>query len=481
MTTTCERPTVTQAEQLNGAALYEQVSASADQLFNVRPLLMPELTCDPAMLVRETVFRDALPTTPLTERYDVGGASARVFEKNEAARETGSFKEQGAFWASWQAFQANPRTRVFVAYSAGNHAAGESKFVNWLNESIALGFITRPEGVSLAEWHTPAVMQAFCKSTASAEKIKKLDKLGAVVNIKDEYGNELASLSDAQGAAERFVTTSETPAVLIPPYANEHVMAGQANTLVSGLMQLREQGVDLLEKPVVFYAASGGNGLANGMAVALDKLVELGAVHPESHIVACQMEGCDATQRGLARLDAGETDMTNLFAEQNTPAFDGSADGTAVEVPDLGNLLLAQHLRDKGRMRFLTVTKAAVGRDMERSMIVGVAEEPAAAIAGAGLRKDLKRELWQAPFEGVAVQVLSGGNASESTWQEFAAAANSIPALGRAAFVAQEVAPPKPREVTLNGIQFVMNTAILGGPTKRDWTPAVPTNLRRPL
>jgi|GEM_PF-1831225 len=465
-----ERPVPVEmaAQALHGQELYETVSASLDELYNVRLLLRPEVVCDPALVVRETAFRDALPTTPLTERYDVGGEAVRVFEKNEAVRGTGSFKEQGAFWAGWQAFQADPRTRVFAAYSAGNHAAGGSKFVNWLNASIDLGFIPRPDYITLAEWRTPATMEAFCKTTASEDKIEKLDAMGANINQKDVFGNDLDSLADARGAAELFVATSDTPAALIPPYAHEHVMAGQANTLLSSLMQLRAAGVDLREKPVVFYAGSGGNGLANGMAVALDKLVELGAVHPESHIVACQMEGCDATQRGLARLDAGETDMTGLFDTEADVPFDGSADGTAVEVPDLGNLRLAQLLRDKGRMRFMTVTKAEVGQDMDRAAVLGVLEEPAAGVAGAGLRKDLKRTLWQTPFEGVAVHVVSGGNCSESTRADFALAAAQN--LGRAAVVTAEAKQyGTGKKLTRDGQAFVMSTSVFSGPTQRAW------------
>ncbi len=469
MTAVAEQTHLT-PEYLVGAELYEQVQDSMYALYNLRPFARDEFVCDPSLLVREPMFRDALPTTPLTERYDVGGDTARVFEKNEATRETGSFKEQGAFWASWNAFQENPQTRVFAAYSAGNHAAGVNKFVKYLNEGIAMGFIPRPEGVSQEEWYKPATMHAFCKTTASAEKTEKLDKNGAHVNQHDEFGLEIESLDTAKKVAERFVDRSEVPTALIPPYANAHVMAGQANVLLSTVMQLREAGMDLRAKPTVLYVGAGGNGLANGTAVALDQLVEMGVMHPASHVVACQMENCDGSRRGVERLDQGNSDMTNLFVNADgINEFDGSADGTAVEVPDLGNLLLAQHLLDKGRMRFMTVTKAETGRDMERAAVLGVQEEPAAALAGAALRKDLKRSTWEEPFDGYAVHVVSGGNASESTRVEFAEAAKSLPhRLGQVA--AQETVPASSgKKLQRNGVEFVMSTAVLAGSIRRTW------------
>ena len=446
-------------EQEPGEAGYAAVLASMGELFDLEALAAQSPAIhEPADVIRDPAFAstEAARVSRLVECSTADTDGIRTFEKLELERPTGAFKEQGATWAVLQELRRHPSVRILAAPSAGNHAAAVVAVTSWLNRGIvaandiplaASASIASPGQNGLYEAH------AFCPATASSEKTRRLQAAGAVLH--DRYANEAdapevlrglgyASLAVADFEAQRFVNAcnagrQDRPlAALIPPFASPDVQAGQANIVLSSLVQLWQAGVDTRGAPVVWYVAGGGFGLANGSAAAAEWLVKSSLLHPGSQIVVGQMENCDSGRRGLGRLEQGDPTMDDLFIDElGNDAFDASADGTAVKVPDVSSLELAHYFVRRGRMRVELVSKAAVGRQKQRSRVRGLIVEPAGAIPGAVLEAEYLHARYQGtlkpvlygdcdtPFHGTLVCVTSGGNESAATRDEFDAAAEA--------------------------------------------------------
>ncbi len=453
-----------QSETIAGELEYEAVLASMAKLFALDRLEMyPETVTRPLDVVRDPAFAAACAATetPLVEQGTLPADDVRKFDKLELARPTGSFKEQGAFRAAWRVVQEHPEVRMLAAPSAGNHALGVQYFADWLNRRrINTGEIRlNIDGTVLEEDQDKLVIvHTFCKEDASELKKRNLRAGGAVVH------DDSATLADAVKSAQQFVAAANQAAdppdsneakpvvaALVHPYRDPDVMAGQANIVLSSMVQLWQRGIDTRLQPTVWYAAGGGIGLGDGAAVATDVLVRLGLLHPDSHVVISQMEDCDAARRGLDRLDRGEIDMEGLFIDENgLSTFESSADGTAVEVPELTNLQLARYLRNRGRLRFATVAKAAVGLQKQRSSARGVPEEPSSAIAGAVMEAEYLHAKYYGAlptcaghFTGMMIRIASGRNESDALQEDF----NSFADAGRQALSTVVVRGPTLRAV----------------------------------
>lgn len=411
----------------NGELAYKEVHQSMNSLFDLERLQFePESVTGPSDVIRNKEFAQAVAVTPLVE-LSYQEDDVRIFEKREDSRQTGAFKEQGAFWASWNALQTNPNLKGLVAFSAGNHGRGVTRFANWHNQQLVEQGLVRTDetGSVLAEDQAKLLqVHIFCPKGASDEKKRLLKADGAVLHDEDEVGNGYKSLEAAAADAQRFVQVTQLEdgtgtMHAVHPYEDFDVIVGQSNVIFSTYAQLRAAGVDTLATPQNIYEAGGGLGLGNGTALGLDVLVDLGLVHPESQVVVSQMENCDSAVRGLARLACGVTDMHGLFLDENGyDTFDSSADGTAVRVPSLSNLQLAAYLQAKGRMRFSTVSKAEVGLHKYQAKERGVIKEPAAALAGTLLHRE-RQAMGYGAEPRILIDVVSGGNESSATAEHF--------------------------------------------------------------
>ncbi len=154
---------------------------------------------------------------------------AEVFVKYENMQATGSFKERGACNRMRQLTQSEIKRGV-IAMSAGNHAQA----VAWHAQKLGVtATIVMPEA-------TPHV------------KVENTRSLGAYVIL------EGATLAESQIAVERLI--AERGLVLIHPYDDDHVIAGQGT---AGIEMLTDRpDLDILVVPV------GGGGLISGIAVA---------------------------------------------------------------------------------------------------------------------------------------------------------------------------------------------------------------------
>jgi threonine dehydratase len=182
----------------------------------------------------------------------------KVFLKAECLQQTGSFKIRGALNRLLQ-LSAEERAAGVVAYSSGNHAQGVA-----LAGKIA--------GVS-----TTIVMP----EDAPAVKRERTRRYGAEIVPYNRYTESREEI--AARIAE------EKGAVLVPPFDDPHIIAGQGTVGLEIAEDIGRLGIQIDQ---VLVCCSGG-GLAAGIAVALD------ADHPGTTVYTVEPNGFDDTKRSL--------------------------------------------------------------------------------------------------------------------------------------------------------------------------------------
>lgn len=270
---------------------------------------------------------------------------ARVFFKCENFQKIGAFKIRGATNALRSLDQAT-RSRGVVTHSSGNHG-----------QAVALA--ARSLGV-------PA--HVVMPRTAPAVKRAAVAGYGARIVTCEP------TLAAREAAAEEVI--AETGAVLIHPYDDDTVIAGQATVAMELLEEVPD--LDLILVPV------GGGGLASGTGLAASFF------SPRTRVIGAEPEGADDAYRSFA---AGH--VVPVAAPRTL------ADGLLSTVSERTLQLLRRHLEavvtvdDEGivaAMRFL----------WERVKIV---VEPSAAVPLAALFAG------RVAVEGLRVGVIvSGGN-----------------------------------------------------------------------
>jgi threonine dehydratase len=276
-------------------------------------------------------------------------AGREVLLKNEQLQRTGSFKIRGARNFVGRLVGApggQGQVREVVAASAGNHG----------------------QGVALAAQLSGLAATIFMPANAALPKVEATRSYGASVVLDG------AVVEDAMAAARDHA--DRTGAVLVPPFDDPHVVAGQGTI---GL-ELTEQA----DQATVVAVPVGGGGLLAGVATALAH------TRPQVKVVGVEATGA-ASMR--ASLDAGRCVTLDNVATM--------ADGIAVRsVSDL-TLAHAQAYVDD----VVTVSEEEISQAVlllaERAKVV---VEPAGAVGFAAM---LAGGL---PGKGPAVALLSGGN-----------------------------------------------------------------------
>ncbi|HEV8268859.1 MAG TPA: pyridoxal-phosphate dependent enzyme, partial [Thermoanaerobaculia bacterium] len=185
-------------------------------------------------------------TPVLTSRQLDAIAGARLFFKAESFQRVGAFKARGAF-SRLTLLTPEERKRGVVAYSSGNHA-----------QAVAL---------AASELGAPATI--VMPKDAPAVKIEATRGYGANVVLYER--NEDSREKIAQKIVE------ETGALLVPPFDDDAVIAGQG-TLALELFD-SVPGLDVVVTPC------GGGGLLSGVAIASKARrsdVRLYGVEPEA-------------------------------------------------------------------------------------------------------------------------------------------------------------------------------------------------------
>ena len=206
--------------------------------------------------------------TPLLESPRINDQLGfRLLIKAENLQHTGSFKLRGASNAIWSL--GDEVERVF-AYSSGNHA----------------------QGVARAAMSRGLAATVLMPADSPSVKIEGTRAFGATVITYDRYTENREEIGQRLAA--------ETGAVLIPPYENAHVIAGQGTTA----LEIAAQCAALNVVPDHFICCTGGGGLIAGCSIAMqDKL-------PKTKLWAAEPTGYDDTIRSLATGERQTADLS---------------------------------------------------------------------------------------------------------------------------------------------------------------------------
>ena len=193
-------------------------------------------------------------TPVLTSETLDAECGARLFFKCENFQKGGAFKARGASNAVFGLPEGEARRGV-ATHSSGNHAAA---LAHAARLRAIPAYIVMPDNTPLAK-------------RAAAERD------GAIITLCQP------TLAARERAAAGVI--ARTGAVLVHPYDDLRVMAGQATVAVELLEQVPD--LDLLLVPV------SGGGLLSGIAVATHSL------RPEVRLLGVEPEGADDAARSL--------------------------------------------------------------------------------------------------------------------------------------------------------------------------------------
>ena len=181
---------------------------------------------------------------------------AELYFKCENLQYGGAFKFRGACNAVWALTDVQAAAGV-VTHSSGNHG-----------NALALAAATR--GI---------VAHVVVPEGAVQAKVDAIERAGAILHR--------CAPTQAAREAKSAEVQRATGAVMVHPYADTQVMAGQGTAALELLQQV--VGLDALITPV------GGGGMASGTAIAAH------AVDPRIVLFGAEPQGADDAARSLAQ------------------------------------------------------------------------------------------------------------------------------------------------------------------------------------
>lgn len=202
---------------------------------------------------------------------------AQVFFKCENFQRIGAFKFRGAYNALAQLSPAQ-REQGIVAFSSGNHA-----------QAVAL---------AARLFQVPATI--IMPKTAPAAKKAATKGYGATVIEYDRFTD------DRELMAQQLV--QEQGLYLIPPFAHEHVIAGQGTAT--------KELIDEVGPLDVLFVPLGGGGLLSGALLAAHHL------NPECQVYGIEPVGGNDAQQSLEKGEIVRIDYPDSIADGAlTPAL----------------------------------------------------------------------------------------------------------------------------------------------------------------
>ncbi|MDO8423216.1 MAG: threonine/serine dehydratase [Parvibaculum sp.] len=297
-------------------------------------------------------IKDVAVRTPLLTNARLDEVvGARVFVKPEVLQRTGSFKFRGAYNRISQIAEAD-RAGGVVAWSSGNHSQGVAA------ASTLLGL---PSWIAMPK-------------DAPQIKVERTRAFGAEVVFYDRF-------SDDREAIGRELAAKHG-AVIVPPYDDLHIIAGQGT---AGL-EIAEDAARLGVTLDTVLVPAGGGGLAAGTALAF------GDRSPTTQIYCVEPDGFDDHGRSLI---SGER-------EKNADTTGSFCDALMAPMPgEITFAINAWHLAGGLSVSDVEVADAMRFAYTELKLVV----EPGGAVALAAL---LSQKI---DVRGQAVAlVLSGGN-----------------------------------------------------------------------
>lgn len=317
-------------------------------------MLTLDMICQAQHRLRGLLHRTPLIPSATLSRH----LGAQVYLKLEFLQKTGSFKPRGAF-NKMLSLSAEERRRGVVAVSGGNHAQG-------------VAYAARELGISAV-----IAMPAFTPRN--------------YLDATRQYGAEIVLMPDSKSAFDEAYRLQERGRVLVHPFDDPLVAAGQGTI-----------GLEILEDlPGVrrVYVSIGGGGLITGVASALR------TIQPEVRVIGVETHGADAMAQSLA---------ANRLVE--LPAITSIARTLGAPKPCDFTLHHVQRLVHEVKVVSDAAAAKALFLILERTKYL---VEPAAACCLAAAEE--QREQLRA--EDPVVLLLCGGNVSvedlASYWQRF--------------------------------------------------------------
>jgi threonine dehydratase len=281
---------------------------------------------------------------------DMGSRIRSLFLKPENQQPIGAFKLRGAY-NKIASLSENERQRGVISYSSGNHAQGVAYAARALKTKAVIVMPNNAPGI---------------KRAATA-------KLGAEIVLVGPGSDERKSKAEALAAEHGYI--------IIPPYNDEKIIAGQGTIGLEILEDLPE--LECVLSPV------GGGGLISGVAAAI-KLT-----NPKVKVIGVEPELAADAQ---ASLRSGK--IVQFPAEQLSRTL---ADGLRTQSVGPINF---EHIRAYVD-DIITVTEDEIRQAMKLlAQNSETTAEPSGAVATAGFLSHSD----QLPKTKIHVAVISGGN-----------------------------------------------------------------------
>jgi threonine dehydratase len=182
-----------------------------------------------------------------------------ILVKPEPLQRTGSFKLRGATNAIRQLSPAQIRAGV-VTHSSGNHG----------------------QATACAAASVGAHATIFMPSDAPRIKVESTRRWGAEIVHYDRATDDRMALTEAFAA--------RTGAILVPPFDDAAVIAGQGTLALELIEDARAEGLSM----DALLVCTGGGGLIAGCALGVE------GASPATRVYAVEPEGWDDTARSLA-------------------------------------------------------------------------------------------------------------------------------------------------------------------------------------
>ncbi|MEO7681959.1 MAG: threonine/serine dehydratase, partial [Sphingomonas sp.] len=302
--------------------------------------------------IRPYILHTPLLRSPVLDAR-LGG---RLLVKAECLQPTGSFKVRGAY-NRLLLMSADERAAGVIAWSAGNHGQ-------------ALALAGRSLGVTVT---------IVMPSDAPRAKIEGTRRWGAEIILYDRLTESREEIG--HGVAQR------RGLVIVPPYDDPDVIAGQGTAGLEALMDAASLG----ERPTRMLCCTGGGGLIAGCALAAERLAPWLAVHPIEPV------GYDDTARSIC---AGARTVNDVAAPSICDALMTATPGEiafAINQPRLAEGVAVSDEEVRAAMLFAL-----------RELKILVEPGGAAALAAALFRPQLVRDT-------TTIVMVTGGNLDLST------------------------------------------------------------------
>jgi threonine dehydratase len=308
--------------------------------------------------VAQDRLRGITTHTPLI-RFPLCDADPRsLFVKAENQQPIGAFKLRGAY-NKIASLEPEERKRGVITYSSGNHAQGVAYAARALG---AKAVIVMPESAPAIKREATAALGAeiVFVGPASAERQRKAEELAA------------------QGGY-----------VIIPPYNDENIIAGQGTMGLEILEDL--PGVEMVLTPV------GGGGMVSGVAAAI-KLSK-----PSIKVIGVEPELASDAQTSfragkIVQFPASE--VTRTIADGLRTQSVGEINFQHIQ-KFVDDIITVSEDEIRQAMRYLCANPATIA-------------EPSGAVSVAGFVFHARR----LPQANLAVAVISGGNIDPKMLQE---------------------------------------------------------------